>query len=98
MFSFVRESTDSQGTIIFFKPRVMRMMTNRRSILIDKAEQLGRGDYLCLYSGSGTHDQIPSAAIDSLQRAGSARLIYESVDFRVLILETPARVDVPAGP
>jgi hypothetical protein len=87
MFSFIRENTNNQSTIIFFKPRVMRMMTGRGSILINKAEHLDRGDYLCYYSGGGAHDQASADEIDELLRAGTARLIYESVDFKIISLE-----------
>ena len=87
MFSFIRENTNNQSTMIFFKPRVMRMMTGRRSILINTVEHLGRGDYLCFFSGGGTHDQVSIDAIDELLREGAARLVYESVDFKVINLE-----------
>ena len=87
MFVFVKENTGEEGTIIFFKPRVMKLMTGRRSLLINAPEELERGDYLCFYAEGGTHEQVSSGVIEELLRTGAARLIYESVDFKVLILE-----------
>jgi len=83
MFSFVAEHTEEGSTVIFFKPRVLKLMTNRKSIMINKVEQLSRGDYLCLYLGSDSYDQVSVAAVEELRREGAARLVYENSDFRV---------------
>jgi hypothetical protein len=51
MFEFIRRNTEKDSVVVFFKPRVMRMMTGRKSIMLTKMEELAlsRGDYLCLF-------------------------------------------------
>ena len=48
MFEFVRQETPAESVIVFFKPRVMHMLTNRDSLLIDHCDLLGRGDYVVI--------------------------------------------------
>jgi hypothetical protein len=50
MFLYIQDNTKSSDIIVFFKPRVMRMMTDRRSIILDDAWEIYKGDYLVLYS------------------------------------------------
>ena len=83
MFSFIEQNTESESIVVFFKPRVMRMMTGRRSLMIDKIEELSRGDYLCLYLKGGTYCQVSPDAIIDFSEQGAARLIYENSEFRL---------------
>lgn len=83
MFSFIEQNTEAESTVIFFKPRVMRMLTGRRSLMTNKMKELSRGDYLCLYLKGGTYDQVTPDAIIRLSEEGAARLIYENSEFRV---------------
>ena len=82
LFSFIVEHTEQTSTVIFFKPRLMRLMTDRKSIMINRVEELSRGDYLCLYLRQGRFDQIPDVVIEELLQKGTARLVYENSDFR----------------
>ena len=45
MFRFVRDETPSDSVIIFFKPRAMRLFTDRDSIMVLECESLSKGDY-----------------------------------------------------
>lgn len=83
MFAFVEEYTEPESTIVFFKPRVMRMMTGRNSLMAKDISELSRADYVCLYSGAGGYEQITPDQIDHLSEQGATRLIYESSDFRI---------------
>lgn len=87
MFSFVKEHTEENSTVIFFKPRVMRLMTGRKSVMISNMEQISRGDYLCLYLRNDADDyQVSPAAIRGLLEQGSARLVYMNSEFSVFAL------------
>ncbi len=57
MFSFITSSTEKESIIVFFKPRLMRMMTNRKSLMLRTKEELSRGDYVCLFTAQ-TGDQL----------------------------------------
>ncbi len=48
-FAFIRENTPPESVIIFFKPRVLRLMTDRDAIALYECEELGRGDYVVIH-------------------------------------------------
>jgi len=83
MFSYVVNNTTNNSVIVFFKPRVMRLMTGRPSIMIDKVEQLDRGDYLCLYMRENAYNQVPDVEVQSLIEHKSVCLVYENDDFKL---------------
>ena len=58
MFIFVSNHTETNSTIVFFKPRVMRMITNRNSIMIDRCTDLLKGDYYVFHKKMGSYDQV----------------------------------------
>ena len=66
--------------IVFYKPRVMRLFTNRNSIAIYQVEKLRKGDYLCI-SLKDAYDQIEDNDLKSLHKDGKIFLIYENKDF-----------------
>jgi hypothetical protein len=81
MFSFVREKTPEDSVIVFFKPRVMRMLTKRRSVQLDNVSALSLGSHLCILRGA--YRQLPDSAIEELVRGGTLNLIYANSDFRL---------------
>lgn len=83
MFSFIKSNTEKESTIVFFKPRLMRMMTNRKSIMLRRKEELSRGDYLCLYLLAPARDQVSLDTIQSLLDEKAAFLIYENSEFKI---------------
>ncbi len=83
MFSFIVNHTEPESTIVFLKPRVMKLMTGRQSIMIDKAELLSRGDYLCLYLRRGAESQVSNDEVEHLLVQGTARAVYTNNDFKV---------------
>ncbi len=83
VFSFISKNTDPHSIIVFFKPRVMRLFTNRQSLIIDRPSELKRGDYLCLYLRSDAYHQIKIDDIGRLLENNQMRLVYRNVDFNV---------------
>lgn len=83
MFSYVLNNTTNDSVIVFFKPRVMRLMTGRPSIMIDKVAQLDRGDYLCLYLREDAVDQVSTVEVQRLVEQSAASIVYENDDFKV---------------
>lgn len=82
MFSFIRLNTEKESTIVFFKPRLMRMMTNRKSLMLRTKEELLYGDYLCLFAAQ-VRDQVSPDTMRELLRNEAVSLIYENNEFRV---------------
>ena len=83
MFSFIRSNTEKESTIVFFKPRLMRMMTDRKSLMLRNKEELSRGDYLCLYLPVQARDQVSPDTMRDLLKQKAASLIYENSEFQV---------------
>jgi hypothetical protein len=86
MFSFIKKQTDPESTVIFFKPRVMRMMTGRKSVRIIEANRLSRADYLCMFVKDGAEPykmQITHEELRSLFDQGKIQLVYENKEFKV---------------
>jgi hypothetical protein len=78
MFSFIKQNTEPESTVTFFKPRVMRMMTGRNSFEKNTPEGLKLGDYLCLSPGGP-----PDENMAHLSSEGQALLVYNNRDFKV---------------
>jgi hypothetical protein len=83
MFSFIANHTPSDSIVVFFKPRVMRLMTGRQSIMADNTEHIFRGDYLCLYPIAGAYDQLSDDEVEDLLVQGVIRMVYANRDFKV---------------
>ncbi|HSM72485.1 MAG TPA: glycosyltransferase family 39 protein [Anaerolineales bacterium] len=49
VFRFIQEETPPDSVIVFFKPRAMRLFTERDSIMILECENLTLGDYVVLH-------------------------------------------------
>jgi hypothetical protein len=81
LFSFVAKNTDPTSTIVFFKPRAMKLMTGRRSLMIDRVSELSRGDYVCVYLPGNGYDQVPLGEIERLAAQGGIEPVYENKDF-----------------
>ncbi len=63
-FQFIRNNTAANDVIIFFKPRAMRLMTNRDSLAIDNCKQLHNKDgYIVIDKIAETRRQVSEEAI-----------------------------------
>jgi hypothetical protein len=65
VYQYIKEKTPANSVIIFFKPRVMRLMTDRPSIMSTECNRMLKGDYLVLSKKVGENQQIPPERIDS---------------------------------
>ena len=63
MFTFLREKTPSQSIIIFFRPRALRLFTDRDAFMTENCADLPKGDYLALSEKVGDKGQIAPEAI-----------------------------------
>ncbi|MFC1843343.1 hypothetical protein ACFLZ5_00955 [Thermodesulfobacteriota bacterium] len=86
MFTFISNNTKSTDTIIFFKPRLMRLITDRQSIAIYVVDQLIRGDYLSFYLKT-KGGQVSQDQLESLITKDDVGLIFENHDFKVYQLK-----------
>jgi 4-amino-4-deoxy-L-arabinose transferase-like glycosyltransferase len=63
MFEFVREKTPPDSVIIFFRPRLMRLLTARDAYMAQSCNNLNAGDYLVMHEKQGTNGQIGDVSI-----------------------------------
>jgi hypothetical protein len=65
VYQYVNDKTSTNSVIIFFKPRVMSLMTDRPSIMSTECSRMLKGDYLVLSKKVEENQQIPPERIDS---------------------------------
>lgn len=65
VYSYIKEETPPDSVIIFFKPRVMVMMTGHPTIMSTECDRMYKGDYLVLSRKVGENQQIPPEEIDA---------------------------------
>ena len=83
LFSFISNNTENDSIIIFRKPRVMSLFSNRRSVMIDQMDTLTIGDYLCISISNDKSSQIENSDVVSLIENGRINLIYQNKDFQL---------------
>jgi 4-amino-4-deoxy-L-arabinose transferase-like glycosyltransferase len=65
VYQYINKKTPVDSVVIFFKPRVMRLMTDRPSIMSTECDRMLKGDYLVLSKKVGENQQIPPERINS---------------------------------
>jgi len=59
MFEFLREKTPPESVIVFFRPRALRLFTDRDAFMTERCADLPKGDYLALSKKVDDNGQIP---------------------------------------
>jgi hypothetical protein len=81
LFAFVSRETDPHAVIVFFKPRALRLFTDRSSVAIGRADRLDVGDHVCLYLRQEHPNQVPREVVSRLQESGRLIPVYRNADF-----------------
>ena len=63
VYKYIQEQTPASSVVVFFKPRVMKLMTDRDSIMSMECSRVLKGDYLVLSRKVGPNQQIPPEEI-----------------------------------
>lgn len=63
VYKYIQDETPPDSIVIFFKPRVMRLMTDRATIMSTECDRMLKGDYLVLSRKVGENQQIPPEEI-----------------------------------
>ncbi|HSJ89354.1 MAG TPA: hypothetical protein VK909_19240, partial [Anaerolineales bacterium] len=63
VYKYIRAETPANSVIVFFKPRLMRMMTGHDSIMSTECDRILKGEYLVLSKKVGENQQIPPTEI-----------------------------------
>jgi hypothetical protein len=65
VYNYIKEKTPPDSVVIFFKPRVMLMMTDHPTIMSTECDRMFKGDYLVLSRKVGENQQITPEKIDT---------------------------------
>ena len=63
VYDYIKEKTPSDSVIVFFKPRAMRLMTDRDTIMSMECDRMSLGDYIVLSRKVDENQQIPPEEI-----------------------------------
>ncbi len=83
MFEFIRSNTPTDSVIAFYKPRAMRLFTDRDSLLIDKCDALPLADYVVIRKSRGAVDQISPADVTTCNPSIQVTEVFENGKFIV---------------
>lgn len=84
MYDYVKANTPSDSVIVFFKPRALRLFTDRDSIMALECDHLLRGDYVILHK-NWEYSQILPKDISSCNLP--LKNVYENRKYIVYELE-----------
>jgi hypothetical protein len=85
-YDYIKNNTPPDSVIVFFKPRAMRLMTDRYTLALTECERIPEGDYLALSKKVGENLQIPPERIGecnlSLDKMYENRrfIVYKLID------------------
>lgn len=85
VFSFISKNTEPNSIIVFFKPSIMQLFTNRQSTSITKIAEVKRGDYLC-WSLLAEEEKLKQVGRDDVKRLLEEKqvsLMYQNADFQL---------------
>jgi len=64
IYDYIKNNTPPDSVIVFFKPRAMRLMTDRDTLALTECNRIPEGNYLALSKKVGENLQIPPERID----------------------------------
>src|SRR6266487_867604 len=65
IYNYIKEKTPPNSVVVFFKPRVMVMMTDHPAIMSTECDRMLKGDYIVLSRKVGENQQITPEKIDA---------------------------------
>jgi hypothetical protein len=80
-YDYIKNNTPPDSVIVFFKPRAMRLMTDRYTLALTECERMPEADYLALSKKVGENLQIPPEQIGECNL--SLDKVYENRRFVV---------------
>jgi hypothetical protein len=83
MFEFVKSDTPADSVIAFYKPRAMRLFTDRDSLLVDKCDALPLADYVVIRKSRGAVDQISPSDVDSCNPNVQVARLFDNQKFAI---------------
>ncbi len=89
MFTFIREQTPPNSLVIFFKPRAMRLFTDRDSIMLRECSRLGEGNYVVIHEKMADNDQVSPEQIENCNPSIRLQKVFNNKRFTVYKIGEP---------
>lgn len=83
MFAYVRTQTSAESRIIFFKPRLMKLLTDRYSILMADCARISEADYVVIHEKQARNGQIDPDEIKTCNPAAGVQVIFKNQRFTI---------------
>lgn len=83
MFAYIRENTREDSAIIFFKPRAMKLLTGRYSILIEDCARITEADYVVVHEKQERNGQIHPDEIKTCNPSAGLQMAFKNQRFTV---------------
>ncbi len=83
MFEFIKSETPADAVVSFYKPRALRLFTDRDSLLIDTCDGVTLADYMVLRKSRGDVDQISPEKIEACNASVTVTEIFSNKKFAV---------------
>lgn len=83
MFEFIKSDTPADSVIAFYKPRALRLFTDRDSLLIDMCDALPLADYVVLRKSRGGVDQVSPEDVTSCNSSAQVTEVFDNQKFTV---------------
>lgn len=87
MFEYVKLETPPDSVIAFYKPRALRLFTDRSTLLIDQCDALPLAKYVVLRKSRGAVDQIAPADIASCNPSVLVTEVFSNEKFEVFEIQ-----------
>jgi hypothetical protein len=87
MYEFIREKTDADSVVIFFKPRTLRLFTGRDSFMTERCEDLSKGDYIVIHEKQEDNGQIDPAVLPTCNPDVSLERIFTNKRYTIYKIE-----------
>jgi hypothetical protein len=81
LFDWIRSTTAPDSVVIFFKPRAMRLLTDRAALLVDDCSQLGKGDYVVIRKNGGDAGQVRPDDVTRCSRSVNLTRAFENAEY-----------------
>ena len=81
MFDYVKSGTPADSVSAFYKPRALRLFTDRDSLLIDTCDALSLADYIILRKSRGAVDQVAPNEIESCNPSVLVTEVFDNEKF-----------------
>jgi hypothetical protein len=83
MFDYVKSQTAPDDVIAFYKPRALRLFTDRYTLLIDRCDALPLAKYVVLRKSRGGVDQVSPDDIESCNPSIAATRVFVNEKFAI---------------